>query len=218
MNVETPQLLNVALLGTVWIIPFALLMVTSFVKISVVLGILRNAIGAPEVPSTLVITGVALVLSAHIMTPTAQAVAHEAAPWVQKGAKGDSASVLVVVEKAAAPVREFLFRHSGQADRALFRDLATRLGKRDAWPTPTERDFGVLAPAFVVGELASAFRIGFLVFVPFLVVDLVVANILLALGLTAMSPAAVSLPFKLLLFVMVDGWRLLVRGLVLGYT
>ncbi|MEK6609260.1 MAG: flagellar type III secretion system pore protein FliP [Myxococcota bacterium] len=208
------------------LLPFFVLMLTSFVKISVVLAIFRSALGTPEIPPTLVITGIALILTAHVMTPTARAVGREVEPLLvaSKGASalsGEGASLLIeAARRGAEPVRAFLLRHSHADDRALFVDLAARLAKREdaKLEPPGERDLGVLAPAFVVGELSEAFRIGFLVFLPFLVVDLVIANILLALGMTALAPNAIALPFKLLLFVMVDGWRLLAKGLILGYA
>jgi type III secretion protein R len=119
--------------------------------------------------------------------------------------------------RAREPLREFLLRNSGARDRALFLDLARRGRPEAERAALSERDFLVVTPAFVVGELSQAFRIGFLLFVPFLVIDLVVANVLLALGMQMLSPTTISLPFKLLLFVLVDGWHLLAHGLVTTY-
>jgi type III secretion protein R len=128
-------------------------------------------------------------------------------------------STLDSAQRAAEPLRAFLARHARPDDRAAFLDLARRMRSEAQAPASSagERDFAVLAPAFVVSELRRAFTIGFLVFIPFLVVDLLVSNVLLALGLTQLSPTSVALPFKLLLFVAVDGWKLLARGLVLSY-
>ena len=126
------------------------------------------------------------------------------------------ASTLSLASRAAEPLRGFLARFARADDRATFLDLARRARPAAAEPA-AESDFAVLAPAFVVSELRRAFTIGFLVFLPFLVVDLLVANVLLALGLSQLSPTSVALPFKLLLLVATDGWKLLARGLVLGY-
>jgi type III secretion protein R len=214
------SIVGFALLAGLWLLPFALLMLTSFVKISVVLAILRSAF-ATEIPPTIVLTGLALILTAHVMAPTARAIEREIAPVMQKGAgvsplSAAGSNLLVEAGKrAAGPVRSFLQRHTSPADRKLFRDLAARL---DRAAPADETSFAILAPAFVVSQLAEAFRIGLFVFMPFLVIDLVIANSLLALGLTNLTPTAVALPFKLLLFVLIDGWRLLAQGLVLGYT
>jgi type III secretion protein R len=202
------------LLGALALAPIALVTLTSFLKISVVLSIARSALGAPQVPPNTVVTGLALLLTALVMAPVAEeaAAAARSAP-----AARDVAATLDAAGRAAVPLKAFLARHARADDRAAFLDLARRL-RGPAAEAATEGDLAVLAPAFVVSELRRAFTIGFLVFLPFLVVDLVVANVLLALGLTQLSPTSVALPFKLLLFVAVDGWRLLARGLALSYA
>jgi len=179
----------------------------------VVLSIARSALGTPQVPPTSAVTGLALVLTVLVMAP----VARRTADLLQAGPpeRGVRAS-LATLERASGPLREFLARFARPDDRAAFLDVARRLAPPGA-AAPAEDDLAVLAPAFAVSELRRAFTVGFLVFLPFLVVDLVVANVLLALGLTQLSPASVSLPFKLLLFVAVDGWRLLARALALSY-
>jgi len=203
----------IALLGILALAPAALVMLTSFLKIAVVLSIARSALGAPQVPPTTAVTGLALVLTLLVMAPVgerAAALAREAPG--ERGVAGATARLA----RAAEPLRAFLTRFAREDDRAVFLDVARRLRAGDG-PAPGERDLAVLAPAFVVSELRRAFTIGFIVFVPFLAVDLVVANVLLALGLTQLSPTSVALPFKLLLFVAVDGWRLLARSLALSY-
>lgn len=201
------------LIGLLALLPAALVMLTSFLKIAVVLSIARSALGAPQVPPTSAVTGLALVLSLLVMAPVAHRTAEllRAAP-PERGA----AASLAAVERASGPLREFLVRFARPDDRAAFLDVARRLAPSEAVP-PAEDDLAVLAPAFAVSELRRAFTVGFLVFLPFLVVDLVVANVLLALGLTQVSPASVSLPLKLLLFVTVDGWKILARSLALSY-
>ncbi len=204
-------LVAVALLA---LLPAALVMLTSFLKIAVVLSIARSALGAPQVPPNTVVTGLALVLTLLVMAP----VAERSAALARSGPEARGvAGTLASLSRAAAPLKEFLSRFARPDDRATFLDVARRLRGPEAAPA-AEDDLAVLAPAFVVSELRRAFLIGFLVFVPFLVVDLVVSNVLLALGLTQLSPTSVALPFKLLLFVAVDGWRLLARALALSYV
>jgi type III secretion protein R len=201
------------LLGALALLPAALVTLTSFLKISVVLSVARSALGAPQVPPTTAVTTLALLLTAVVMAPVAEealAAARAAPPG------GGVARALETARRAAEPLRGFLLRHARPDDRAAFLEAARQLRTgRAAEPGPD--DFAVLAPAFVVSELRRAFTVGFLIFLPFLVVDLVVANVLLALGLTQLSPTTVSLPLKLLLFVAVDGWKLLARGLALSY-
>jgi type III secretion protein R len=201
------------LLGLLALLPVALVTLTSFLKIAVVLSIARSALGAPQVPPSTAVTGLALVLTALVMAPVAEeslALAREGG-W-EGGVRGTAAALA----RAAEPLRAFLDRHARADDPAAFLDVAARL-RRDA-RLPAATDLAVLAPAFIVSELRRAFTIGFLVFVPFLVVDLVISNVLLALGLTQLSPSSVALPFKLLLFVAVDGWKLLARALALSYA
>ena len=193
------------------LLPVALVTLTSFLKISVVLSVLRHAIGAPQVPPNSAVTGLALLLTFAVMAPVAEAaVAAASLPEPRVGLAG----TLARAQRASEPLRAFLLRHARATDRRSFFEVGQRVR---ASPDAADDDFSVLAPAFVVSELRRAFTIGFLVFVPFLVVDLVVANVLLALGLAQLSPTTVALPFKLLLFVGVDGWQLLTRGLVLSY-
>jgi type III secretion protein R len=200
----------IALVGILALAPAALVMLTSFLKIVVVLSIARSALGAPQVPPSTAVTGLALVLTLLVMAP----VGERAVALARETSGADPVARLA---RAAEPVREFLARFARADDRAVFLDVARRL-RGPAGPAPDEEDLAVLAPAFVVSELRRAFTIGFVVFVPFLAVDLVVANVLLALGLTQLSPTSVALPFKLLLFVAVDGWRLLARSLALSYV
>lgn len=203
----------ILLIGVVSLAPVALVTLTAFLKISVVLSVLRHAIGAPQLPPNTAVTGLALLLTFAVMAPVGEAALEAAsAPSVEHGL----AASLAQGRRAAEPLRGFLRRHARREDCETFVDVARRVGAK-AQP-PSADDFAVLAPAFVISELRRAFTIGFLVFVPFLVVDLLVANVLLALGLTQLSPTTVALPFKLLLFVAVDGWRLLAHGLALSYA
>jgi type III secretion protein R len=199
-------------LGVLALAPVALVTLTSFLKVAVVLSILRSALGAPQVPPGPAVTGLALLVTLLVMRPVADAC------WErlqEAPAPRDAEAALRTASRAAEPLRAFLARFARADDRRAFAELAARA--RRASPPPAEDDFSILAPAFVVSELRRAFTAGFLVFLPFLVVDLAVANVLLALGLTQVSPTAVALPFKLLLVVAVDGVGLLVRGLAAGY-
>lgn len=203
------------LLGAAALVPVLLVTLTCFLKITVVLSILRSALGAPQVPPSTAVTGLALVLTLAVMAPVAEAsLAAVAERPVAQGADG----ALEAGARALWPLKAFLGRFARADDREAFLDLARRLRPPGRAAEAGPDDLAVLAPAFMVSELRRAFTIGFLVFLPFLVVDLVVANVLLALGLTQLSPTSVALPLKLLLLVAVDGWRLLARGLALAYA
>lgn len=216
-----PLVLMLAL-AAMGLAPFVLLMVTSFVKISVVLSIVRSALGTQQIPPTQVITGLAVILTVYIMAPTGQAMfkAADAGSITESGDLMQAKNVdtlLKAADRGKEPLRDFLMKKVTTKDRTLFYSLALKLRKPEDRMNIAERDFLVLTPAFVVSELKEAFQIGFLLFVPFLVIDMVVANILLALGMQMLSPTTISMPFKLLLFVMVDGWYLIAKGLVIGY-
>ena len=202
--------------------PFVLLMVTSFVKISVVLSIVRSALGTQQIPPTQVITGLATILTVYIMSPVGQAMfrAADATGVTQEGGLMSAKTVDTLIQaanRAKEPMRDFLLKKITLKDRTLFYSLALKLRKPEDRVGISEKDFLVLVPSFVVSELKEAFQIGFLLFLPFLVIDMVVANILLALGMQMLSPTTISMPFKLLLFVLVDGWYMIAKGLVIGY-
>jgi type III secretion protein R len=202
------------LLGALALAPIGLVMLTSFLKMAVVLSVTRSAIGAPQIPPSSAVTGLALLLTLVVMSP----VAEESWRLARSAPGGNVEQTLATLGSAAEPLRTFLGRFARSDDRLAFLDVVRRSRPPALRGEVNESDFAVLAPAFVVSELRRAFTIGFLVFLPFLVVDLLTANVLLALGLTQLSPTSVALPFKLLLFVAVDGWRLISRGLVLGYV
>ncbi|HVE84731.1 MAG TPA: type III secretion system export apparatus subunit SctR [Myxococcales bacterium] len=204
-----------AVLAALSLVPFAVMMLTSFSKITVVLSLARSAMGTQQAPPTMILTGLAAILTAHIMAPVAERMyrAGETA-----SARVESGADLVAAAKATAePLREFLLKHAGADERARFADLARELRPPSEAELVADTDLSVVVPAFAITELEEAFHIGFLVFLPFLVLDMLVANVLLALGMQSLSPTQVSLPFKILLFVAVDGWALLARGLILGY-
>jgi type III secretion protein R len=209
--------------------PFFAVMVTSFTKIVVVLSLLRNALGLQQVPPNVVLNGLALVLSVYVMYPTLQQM--QAAAFVDSAVvtmEGDTSAeanklestgdMFAIADRAKEPLRAFLLKHSDPRERAFFLKTQQRIGDPAKAKEITERDFVVAIPAFVVKELKIAFQIGFLIFLPFLVIDMVISNILLAMGMMMLSPVTISLPFKILLFVLIDGWVKLTHGLVLSYA
>ena len=237
---------EVGVVALVAIVPLIVLMLTCFVKVSVVLSLLRNAIGATDAPSGLVVMGVSIVLTLFVMAPVAvemvQAAASvpaasgpaaPAAPVAPSPSAAPASPVtplsfdaavrqlvpvarhaeLAAFERALVPLRGFLARHAAARDVGTFVELAGRLGH-----AARGDELSVLAPAFLTTELKEAFAIAVLIFIPFLVLDLIVGLGLAALGLTSTNPQIVALPLKLLLFVAVDGWRLLIESLLRGYA
>jgi len=195
--------------------PFAAVMVTSFTKIVVVFSLLRNALGLQQVPPNLVINGLALVLTIYVMYPIGQSVMKEFSKIENVGK--DTQTLLDAANTAKEPLREFLVKHAQPRERDFFLKTLRKMSPEEGDEKLSPRDFVVIVPAFTISELTVAFQIGFLVFLPFIVIDLVIANILMALGMMMLSPTIVSLPFKLLLFVLIDGWVKLAHGLVLSY-
>ncbi len=205
-------LVTVILLG---LAPFAAVMVTSFTKIIIVLSLLRNALGLQGVPPNLVLNGLAIVLSMYVMFPVGQDMMESIGDMEDIGK--DTTSLLIAVQAAKEPLREFLVKHAQPREKQFFLNSIKKMVKEERRESLTANDFIVIIPAFTISELTVAFQIGFLIFLPFLVIDLVVANILMAMGMMMLSPPIVSLPFKLLLFVLIEGWIKLSHGLVLSY-
>lgn len=210
-------------LAAMALLPLVIVMMTSFVKIAVVLSLVRNALGTQQIPPNQVITGLAIILTVYIMVPVGIECYRSAEGAIQQTTNQGfmSQATMAMAQDALAngkePLRNFLAKHASEKDRSLFYNLAKKMRKPEDQAQVQSNDFLILTPAFVVSELSKAFQIGFIIFLPFLVIDMVVANILLSLGMFQLSPVTVSLPFKLLLFVLVDGWYLIARGLVLGY-
>jgi len=203
--------------------PFVLIMMTSFVKIAVVLSIIRSALGTQQIPPTQVITGLAFILTIFIMTPVGLDVHRQIKNIIKRPVNqiiSDASFTLIadVWNAGKEPIRNFLIKHSHNKDRLLFYNLAKQMRAKEDRKNLSNKDFSIIIPAFVISELKEAFQIGFIIFVPFIIIDMVISNILLSMGMFMLSPAMISLPFKLLLFVLVDGWYLITRGLVLGYV
>ena len=202
--------------------PFALLMLTSYVKLAVVLSILRNAVGGGEIPPRHVVIGISLILTIFIMAPVVEKMYQDGGGFDETGSVFSEASVREIFQTAAdsrEPLRAFLERNTGDQTAEMFLSLSNRLAERNKVDNSktTKKDFRVLIPAFLVSQLTAAFQIGFLLFLPFLIIDFVVGGILEGVGFSSISHSVVTLPFKLLLFVMIDGWNLLAQNLVLGF-
>lgn len=206
----------IPLIFVLGVLPVAVVMVTSYAKIVVVLSLLKNALGLQQVPPAIVTNGLALLLTWYVMYP----VGLKVAAGLDLGARPAATQTLTMLEiadRAREPLRAFLDKHASERERRFFLDGAHRLVGEDVAGTISARDFVVLVPAFSVSQLTEAFLIGVLVMLPFIIVDMLVANVLMALGMQMMSPAMVSLPIKLLLFVVLDGWSRLSHSLVLAY-
>lgn len=199
------------MLTVISLLPSFLVMMTSFTRIIVVLGFMRNALGTQQAPPNQILVGLALFLTIFIMTPTYKTINKEAIkPFLENKITQTQA-----LNNASKPMREFMLRQTRDKDLELFLDISkidkTKITKENV-------PMYVVIPSFIISELKTAFKIGFLLFVPFLIIDIVVASILMSMGMFMLPPVMISLPFKILLFVMVDGWYLLVKSLVMGYS
>ena len=191
-------------------LPAILLMMTSFTRIVIVLSLLRQALGTQSAPPNQVIIGLSLFLTFFVMGPTLDKVYNEAyLPYSTNAIAFEQA-----LKKAEDPMRQFMSKQTRQSDLALFAKLA----KLEPGVSALNVPFRVLVPAFVTSELKSAFQIGFMIFIPFLVIDIVVASVLMSLGMMMLSPVLVALPFKLMLFVLADGWNLLIGSLAASFV
>ncbi|MET3133328.1 type III secretion protein R [Oxalobacteraceae bacterium GrIS 1.11] len=205
------------LLGMLSLIPLIVVTTTSFLKISLVLLVLRNAIGVQQVPPTLAIYGISLAMSVFIMAPTAQEIGDRAMALESKTSAAHSVPMLSQARDVLEPLRTFMLRFSQPEQRAVFLDSAKKLWPKEAAQAATSSDLLVLIPAFVVSELQTGYQIGFLIYIPFVVIDLLVSNLLMALGMQQVSPQTITIPLKLLLFAMVGGWGKLLNALAMSY-
>lgn len=214
---------KLAVLAALSLLPFAIMLLTSFVKMVIVLSLLRNAIGVQQTPPNQVINGTALLLSIYVMFPTGLAMYDAAKDVIQQQTpreiiSGETPQYLInVVDKAKEPLRTFLNRNCDTKHIKRFYQIA-----RKVFPEPYKSelkptDFIVLIPSFITSQLKAAFEIGVLIYLPFFVIDLVTSNILLAMGMMMLSPLTIALPIKLLLIVMIDGWTILVQNLILTF-
>ncbi len=209
MRLSDPAIEVFLLISLLSLLPAVLVMFTSFTRIVVVLSFLRQAIGGQQIPSNQVIIGLALFLTLFVMSPTVDVVAeHAINPYIKK-----QISLEQALTNAGPPLKSFMLKQTREKDIALFLDLAKMAAPEQAGDLPLR----IVVPAFAISELKTAFEIGFLIYLPFLIIDMVVSSILLSMGMMMLPPLLISLPFKILLFVLVDGWNLVVGSLARSF-
>lgn len=232
---QTNPFLLIILFVGLSLLPFVAMIATSYLKIVVVMSLIRNALGIQSIPPNMVLNALAMILTFYIIAPVASeswgllqqemearrqgtAVASSAPTAAPDATSGGDWLETDAVARAAEPFRAWLSAHTSDRERAFFVHTAETLWAKDGEPATVDPEsYYILLPSFCVSELTKAFQIGFLVYLPFIAIDIIVSNILLAMGMMMVSPVTISLPFKLLLFVMVNGWTLLIQGLVRGY-
>ena len=198
------------LLTVLTLVPSILILMTSFTRIVIVLSFTRNAMGAQQIPPNQVLVGLAVILTIFIMRPVyTDVISHAIDPYLEGHITQEEA-----IEIGSEPIKKFMLNQTREKDLALFFNISEEELPEDRMETP----FSVLVPAFVISELKTAFQMGFMIFMPFIVIDLIVASILMSMGMFMLPPVMIALPFKLLLFVMVDGWHLLVKSLVESFV
>lgn len=210
--------LLIGLLILLGLAPFLAILVSSFIKLVVVMQLTRSAMGLQQEPPNMALSGIAIILSIYIMAPVAMETKEIFDAQNIEITDIKNPGFRQALSQSAVPLQNFLTKHSSQTERDFFVNTTKKL-----WPEKYSRDIEetnllVLIPSFMVSELTIAFQVGFLIYLPFIVIDLIVSNILLSLGMIMVSPVIISLPFKLLLFVLVDGWSRLIHGLLLSYT
>ncbi|XVJ70526.1 MAG: type III secretion system export apparatus subunit SctR [Rhizobacter sp.] len=216
MQFDPYALIAIALFGA--LLPFAAILATAYTKIVIVIFLLRQAMGLQNVPPNMVVNAMALVLTAFIMAPIGMQ------GWDTAKSQGSFqkdqlkfTDMVTVFDSMVPPLKAFLSKKASERDRRFFMKAATELWPKERVAKLTIDDLPILIPAFTVSELTEAFQIGFVLYLIFLVIDLIVANVLLAMGMAMISPTVISTPFKLLLFVMLDGWQRLIQSLVMSY-
>jgi flagellar biosynthesis protein FliP len=205
----TLSIQTLLLLTSLTFLPAAILMMTGFTRIIIVLSLLRQALGTQSAPPNQVLVGLALFLTFFVMSPVLDKIYTDAYQPLQE----NKISMQEALDKGAAPLKAFMLKQTREGDLALFVQMA----KVEKIETPADTPLRVLVPAFMTSELKTAFQIGFAIFIPFLIIDMVVASVLMAMGMMMVSPSIVSLPFKLMLFVLVDGWQLMMGSLVQSF-
>ena len=204
-----PVIQMLILMASFSLLPFVFSCMTSFLRFVIVFSMLKTAMGTQQVPPSIVIIGLSIILTFYTMGPVFQKMYdYGNVPYKKNG------DIVMAIAEGSKPLKEFMMKQTRQSDLEFF----VSLSQKEAPKSPEEITIWQVAPAFITSELKTAFEIGFIIFVPFIVLDLVVANILLALGMFMLSPTIISLPFKLLIFIAVDGWALIVQGLVSSYN
>ena len=211
MNVDGGNAVQLLImLAGITLVPALLFTVTGFTRILIVLGFIRSGLGTPAAPPNQVLVGIALFLTIFVMAPTFSQIKEDAFDPMQKGAISQSTAI----KRAEAPLRTFMFEQTREKDLALF----VRLGKIKDVRTRADVPTHVLIPSFIISELKTAFQIGFLIFLPFLIIDLVISSVLMSMGMMMLPPVFIALPFKILLFILVDGWSLVTQSLVQSFS
>jgi flagellar biosynthesis protein FliP len=209
MNTNDPVINVFLLISFLSLLPAVLIMFTSFTRIVVVLSLLRQALGGQQMPPNTVVIGLSLFLTFFIMSPTIDVIAKDSInPYIDK-----QISMKEALQKAEPPIKTFMLKQTREKDIALFLNIS----KEKAPKQPQELPLKVVAPAFAISELKTAFEMGVLIFLPFLIIDMIISSVLLSMGMMMLPPVMISLPFKLLLFVLVDGWNLVVGSIVRSF-
>lgn len=204
-----PAMQLLILMTALSIIPFVFVCMTSFLRFVVVFSILKTALGTQQVPPGMVIIGLSMILTFYTMSPVfSEMYERGSLPYEKTG------SIVLSMKEGSEPLKNFMMRQTRQTDAAFFIETLNKKAPQ----TPADISIWEIAPAYIMSELKTSFEIGFIIFIPFIVIDLVVANILLALGMMMLSPTIISLPFKLLVFIAVDGWGMIVHGLVMSFN
>ncbi len=209
LNNLNPVLQMLIVMTVFSLLPFVFCCMTSFLRFVIVFSMLKTAMGTQQVPPSIVIIGLSMILTFFTMGSTFQKMYDMGSVPYQ-----NSQNIIMAIQEGSKPLKEFMMKQTRETDLAFFVELS----QKEPPKTPEEITIWQVAPAYIISELKTAFEIGFIIFVPFIVLDLVVANILLALGMFMLSPTIISLPFKLLIFIAVDGWALIVQGLVTSYN
>jgi type III secretion protein R len=227
MTLDHSPLGLLALLAILSLLPLIAIMTTSYLKISVVLVLLRNALGLQQAPSTMALNAIALAITLFVMAPTIEACLNAAGEWsphrtpsarlAEPAPAISGVAQLARIASAIEPLRQFMSRQTRPGEQARFLELARRSWPNSMSGSASASDWAILVPAFVVSELQAAFETGLLLFIPFVVIDLLASNVLLAMGMQMVPPMMVSLPLKILLFVVADGWGRLLQALALSY-
>lgn len=218
-----PLIAQMLILTFLALLPWLVILLTSYLKMVVVLSILRQAMGVQNSPPNQVLNGIAILLAVYVMFPTGYAMYQNIKPMINsempKGllAEGTAEWTVLAIDRAKEPMRQFLIKNSNQGEQRTYYRMATKFFPPEVRASLTPNNFLVLIPAYITSQVQDAFQIGVLIYLPFFVVDLVTSNILLAMGMMMLSPMTISLPLKLLLLVMMDGWSLVLQGLLLSF-
>ena len=217
-NVTANPLNLIMIMALMGLLPFMVTLMTSYIKIIVVTFLIRNALGVQQVPPSMVLSGLALILSIFVMAPVAMQTYNLLEKEQIDTASITPAQIIETASNVSGPIKTFLKNNTSEEILKSFTNTAQRIWPEDLKKSIDEDSFFIIIPSFVISELTKAFQIGFLLYLPFIAIDLIISNILLAMGMMMVSPMTISLPFKLMLFVTLNGWLKLSQGLLYSYT